>query len=59
MIIAGLVAGILAMIIGGMSLAEANTQLLEAVPTMLSITVPIINSAVAMAVSKREAIRQL
>ena len=59
MIIAGLVAGILAMIIGGISLAEANTQLLEAVPTMLSITVPIINSAVAMAVFKREAIRQL
>ena len=52
MIIAGLVAGILAMIIGGISLAEANTQLLEAVPTMLSITVPIINSAVAMAVFK-------
>lgn len=52
MIIAGLIAGILAMIIGGISLAEANSQLLEAIPTMLSITVPIINSAVAMAVFK-------
>jgi hypothetical protein len=52
MIIAGLVAGVLAMIIGGISLAEANTQLLEAIPTMLSITVPIINSAIAMAVFK-------
>ncbi|MBM9833981.1 citrate transporter, partial [Enterococcus faecalis] len=29
MIIAGLIAGILAMIIGGISLAEANSQLLE------------------------------
>ena len=52
MIIAGLIAGILAMIIGGISFAEANSQLLEAIPTMLSITVPIINSAVAMAVFK-------
>ncbi|MTD38659.1 citrate transporter [Erwinia sp. CPCC 100877] len=52
MIIAGLIAGILAMLIGGVSLAEANKQLLESIPAMLSITVPIINSAVAMAVFK-------
>ncbi len=52
MIIAGFVGGVLAMLIGGIGLAEANTQLLETIPTMLSITVPIINSAVAMAVFK-------
>lgn len=52
MIIAGLVAGILAMLIGGVSLMDANAQLLETIPSMLSITVPIINSAVAMAVFK-------
>lgn len=52
MIIAGLVAGILAMLIGGIGLKDANAQLLETIPSMLSITVPIINSAVAMAVFK-------
>ncbi len=52
MIIAGLIAGILAMLIGGISLMDANAQLLETIPSMLSITVPIINSAVAMAVFK-------
>lgn len=52
MIIAGVVGGIIAMLIGGIGLAEANKQLLEAIPTMLGITVPIINSAIAMAVFK-------
>lgn len=52
MIIAGFVAGVLAMLIGGISLENANKQLLETIPSMLSITVPIINSAVAMAVFK-------
>ncbi|MBJ8349612.1 citrate transporter [Streptococcus zalophi] len=52
MVIAGLVGGVLAMIIGGISLEEANGKLLEAVPMMLGITVPIINSAIAMAVFK-------
>lgn len=52
MIIAGFVGGVLAMIIGGIGLEQANTQLLETVPTMLGITVPIINSAIAMAVFK-------
>ena len=52
MIIAGLVGGVLAMIIGGIGISKANEELLKAIPTMLSITVPIINSAVAMAVFK-------
>lgn len=52
MVIAGLAGGVLAMLIGGIGLAEANSQLLETVPSMLAITVPIINSAIAMAVFK-------
>lgn len=52
MIIAGLVGGILAILIGGIGLADVNKELLEAIPTMLGITVPIINSAIAMAVFK-------
>ncbi|MCA9766227.1 MAG: citrate transporter [Carnobacterium sp.] len=52
MIIAGLAGGALAMLIGGIGLAEVNTQFLAAIPTMLTITVPIINSAIAMAVFK-------
>lgn len=52
MIIAGLIGGVLAMLIGGSGLEEANKQMLEAIPMMLGITVPIINSAVAMAVFK-------
>lgn len=52
MMIAGLISAVLAMIIGGISLADANAEVLEAIPQMLSFTVPIINSAVAMAVFK-------
>ncbi|MDY2777750.1 MAG: hypothetical protein SOU51_05175 [Collinsella sp.] len=52
MLIAGLAGGILAMLFGGLTLADANTQLLETVPNMLSNTTPIINSAVATAVFK-------
>jgi hypothetical protein len=52
MIIAGLAGGALAMLIGGIGLAEVNTQFLAAIPTMLTITVPIVNSAIAMAVFK-------
>lgn len=52
MLVAALAGGVMAMIIGGIGLADANKGLLEAVPKMLSITVPIINSAVAMAVFK-------
>lgn len=52
MLVAALVGGALAMIIGGISLSEANGFFLDAIPTMLSITVPIVNSAIAMAVFK-------
>ena len=52
MLPAALAGGVMAMIIGGIGLADANKGLLEAVPKMLSITVPIINSAIAMAVFK-------
>lgn len=52
MIIAGLAGGILALLIGGISLVDVNTELLAAIPMMLGITVPIINSAIAMAVFK-------
>ena len=52
MIIAGLVSAVFAMIIGQISLADANAEILKTIPTMLTITVPIINSAVAMAVFK-------
>lgn len=50
MLIAGFVGGVLAMVIGGIGLAQANDFLLKAIPSMLNITVPIINSALAMAV---------
>lgn len=52
MIIAGLVGGIMAMLIGGISIVQANDFLLKSIPSMLTITVPIINSALAMAVFK-------
>jgi hypothetical protein len=50
MLVAALTGGIMAMIIGSLGLDVANKGLTEAVPRMLSITVPIINSALAMAV---------
>ncbi len=52
MIFAGLAGGIIAMLLVGISIPEVNQELLSAIPTMLTITVPIINSAVAMAVFK-------
>jgi hypothetical protein len=52
MLVAGLIGGVLAMIIGGIGLAKANSIFLAAIPAMLSITVPIINSAIATAVFK-------
>lgn len=52
MLIAALAGGVMAMIIGGIGLAEANKGLIDTVPKMLSITVPILNSAIAMAVFK-------
>lgn len=50
MLVAALTGGVMAMIIGSLGLEVASAGLTEAVPKMLSITVPIINSAVAMAV---------
>jgi hypothetical protein len=50
MLVAALTGGVMAMIIGGFGIDVAQKGLNEAVPKMLSITVPIINSAVAMAV---------
>ena len=50
MLVAALAGGVMAMIIGSLGLDVANKGLTEAVPKMLSITVPIINSAIAMAV---------
>lgn len=52
MLVAGLVGGILAMLIGGITLGRANELMLSSIPAMLSITVPIINSAIATAVFK-------
>ena len=50
MIFAGLAGGLIAMLLIGMGIEQANSELMSAIPTMLTITVPIINSAVAMAV---------
>lgn len=52
MLVAGLVGGVLAMIVGGISLSQANGLFLAAIPSMLGMTVPIVNSAVATAVFK-------
>ena len=52
MLVAGFVGGALAMVIGKISLGDANGILLKSIPAMLTITVPIINSALAMAVFK-------
>src|SRR5690554_4662297 len=52
MLLAGLIGGVMAMIIGGITLQQANGIFLAAIPAMLSITVPIINSAIATAVFK-------
>ena len=52
MLIAGLIGGILAMFIGRIGLASANAHFLSTIPSMLSITVPIVNSAIAGAVFK-------
>lgn len=52
MLVSGLIGGILAMVIGGIGLERANELLLESIPDILTVTVPIINSAIAGAVSK-------
>lgn len=50
MIFAGLTGGLIAMLLVGIGFDQVNQELMEAIPTMLTITVPIINSAIAMAV---------
>lgn len=54
MILAGLIGGVLAALIGGIGLVDANKTFVDAIPSMLgaSVTVPIVNSAVATAVFK-------
>lgn len=52
MLVAGFIGGVIAMIIGGISLARANELMLSSIPAMLSIVVPIVNSAIATAVFK-------
>lgn len=50
MLVAGLAGGALAMLIGGIGIAQANEEFLTTIPQMLSNTVPVVNSAIAMAV---------
>lgn len=52
MIAAGLVGGVMAMVMGGISLAAANALFLDTMPKILTIIVPIVNAAVAFAVFK-------
>lgn len=54
MILAGLVGGVLAMLIGQIGIPQANKIFLDAIPALLgaAVTVPILNSAVATAVFK-------
>ncbi|HLN61327.1 MAG TPA: hypothetical protein VK464_07195 [Symbiobacteriaceae bacterium] len=54
MVLAGLIGGVLAMLIGHIGIPQANKIFLDAIPSLLgaSVTVPIINSAVATAVFK-------
>jgi len=50
MLVAGFAGGALAMLIGGIGIAQANEEFLKTIPQMLSNTVPVVNSAIAMAV---------
>lgn len=50
MLVSGLIGGILAMLIGKIGIARANELLLESLPGILTVTVPIVNSAIAGAV---------
>ena len=53
MLIAGMAGGVLAMIMGGIPILEANKIMIDQVKNLMSIAVvPILNSAVAMAVFK-------
>lgn len=50
MLVAGLAGGVLAMLVGGIGIATAQTEFVGGIQSMLSNTVPIVNSAVATAV---------
>ncbi|WP_336218390.1 hypothetical protein [Citrobacter amalonaticus] len=52
MLIAALAGGVAAMILGQIGIAGTSKMMLDTVPKMLAITVPILNSAVATAVFK-------
>ncbi|MEN3929925.1 hypothetical protein WJT86_02475 [Microvirga sp. W0021] len=52
MLVAALAGGTMAMILGGIGITTANQTMLKEIPGMLSVTVPIINSAIATAVFK-------
>lgn len=52
MLVAALAGGVMAMILGSISITTANGIMLKEIPGMLSVTVPIINSAIATAVFK-------
>ncbi len=52
MLVAAFAGGVMAMILGGIGIATANGVMLKEIPGMLSVTVPIINSAIATAVFK-------
>lgn len=52
MLVSAFAGGLMAMIIGGISLADANTGPMTVVPKMLAVTVPIINAAIVTAVFK-------
>lgn len=52
MLIAGLLGAAVAMVLGNVGFDKAQIHLLATIPTMLSMTAPIINSAVATAVFK-------
>lgn len=54
MLLAGLIGGVLAMLIGQIGIPQANKTFMDTIPMMLgaAVTVPILNSAVATAVFK-------
>ncbi len=52
MLVAAMAGGVMAMLIGGIGIATTNQVMLKEIPGMLSVTVPIINSAIATAVFK-------
>ena len=52
MIVAGLIGALFSVVVGGIEFSQLNAKMLESIPSMLNITIPIINSAIAMAVFK-------